>query len=41
MIDIVGSQNETKNHVKWYDNSLIYGGNDEEFTFSFSTYIKN
>ena len=41
MTEIVGSQNDTKNHAKWHDNSLICGGSDEEFTFSSSTYIKN
>ena len=41
MTDIIGSQNEIKNHAKWDDNSLICGGNDDEFTFSSSTYIKN
>ena len=41
MTKIVGSQNETKNHAKWHDNMLICGANDEEFTFSSCTYIKN
>ena len=41
MTNIVGTQNEIKNHAKWHDNTLICGANDEEFTFSSCTHIKN
>lgn len=41
MAEIIGSQNKTKNHANWHDNSLIYGDSDKEFTFSSCTYMKN
>jgi len=41
MLEIVASQNETKNHTKWHGDTLIYGTNDKEFAFPFCRYIKN